>query len=137
MAPLRSIFALVAGVLVPIGLTLLAVRVGYWLVPCEYLGDAMLEHCSLQPLLVALTLGFIGVGGYFVVAAEPPAPATHVAITGIVLTLLFVVFAYVSSPSESTNPGWMLLLPAIGAVPLSACGAALRNRRRRSVSRAT
>ena len=132
MAPLRSTFALVAGVLVPIGLTLLAVRVGYWLVPCDYLGDAMLEHCSLQPLLVALTLGFIGVGGYFVAAAEPPAPAIHVALTGIVLTLLFFVFAYVASPSESTNPGWLLLLPAIAALPLSAAGAVLRNRRSRN-----
>jgi hypothetical protein len=128
LAFLRSALALVAGVLVPVGLSVLAVRVGYWLVPCESLGDAMLEHCSLQPVLVVLNLIFIGAGGYVVAAAEPPALASHLAMTGIVLTIFFIVLGFVASPSESTNPSWILLSPAVGAVPATIVGARLRRR---------
>jgi hypothetical protein len=135
MALVRSGSALAAGVLVPIGLTILATWVSESLVPCEYLGDTMVRRCPLLPVLIAWDLVSIVAGGYLLAAAEPPSVATHVALSGLALGLLFGVAAYVGADDGGFE--WALLLPAFGAVPLSACGALLRTRNvRRSHHRA-
>src|SRR5918994_7411922 len=128
MVVLRSGMALTAGVLVPIGLTIIATWVSEALVPCEYLGDTMIPHCPLLPVVVAWSLVSIFAGGYLLAAAEPPIVATHVALSGLVLGLLYGSAAYVGALSQNTGLEWSLLLPALGAVPLSACGAVVRSR---------
>src|SRR5688572_20385636 len=97
MVLLRSGMALTAGVLVPIGLTMLAGWVSEGRVPCEYLGDMMIPHCRLLPVVVAWSLVSIIIGGYLLAAAEPPSLATHVALSGLVLGLLYGAAAYVGA----------------------------------------